>query len=141
MDPKTAERILFTGGAIGFLVAILGIVGELLGWWNDVGQLLTTLGSVAGLALTGSGIVLNADRGQAQAILDGQSTTHDQLASMDARLESVDGKLESMGGKLDSVDGKLDKLDELDVIQAELDRQTGALDRQIEVLEQIRDSV
>lgn len=41
MDPGTAERILFTLAALGFATAILGIVGELLGWWNDTGELLT----------------------------------------------------------------------------------------------------
>lgn len=133
MDPERAQHLLWFLAALGFGMAILGAVGELLGWWNDVGQILMGAGTLLGVVMTAASVTTGASHEQVEVVQAGVETTHDKLDSMDGTLDSVDGKL-------DSVDGKLEKLDELDVIQAELDAQTGALDRQIEVLEQIRDA-
>lgn len=119
MDPETTQRLMWVLAALGFATAILGAVGELRGWWNDVGQILMGAGTLVGVVMSSSSLLVSSSSEQVEAVLDGQETTHETLESMDS---------------------KLDKLDELDVIEAELNAQTGALDRQLEVLEQIRDA-
>lgn len=156
---ETAHRILMTGSILMFLLALVGAVGEYLGWWDLLGEVFMTVGTVGGLILGGVDLL----RGASEEQVDGVSA---QLGSMDDKLgtvygkldklDSMDGKLDSMDGKLGTMDGKLDKLDDLDVIknglvagdgreskldvvQTELDRQTGVLDRQVQILGEIRD--
>lgn len=120
-DPDHVMWYLIGLAALGFAMAILGIVGEILGWWNDTGEILVTVGTLVGLLVSGGAFIYGAGRDQVtdvkQAVLDNGRT-----------LTSVDGKLEN-----------LDKLDDLDVVQAKLDTQTGVLGRQLSVLETIRD--
>lgn len=124
-DPDTVSR-LFWGGALFFLlIAIVSAVGEILGWWDLVGELGITIGGLASLVLASLGTLWSASRTQATQI-------HDAVASNGRTLSSVDLNLAS-------VDRKLDKLDDLDVVQAKLDAQTGVLGVQLSVLEQIRD--
>lgn len=126
------SKLLMIGGALLFL---LGLVGELLGWWNDVGELLMQVGTGGGAIGGLAALVIGSSSEEVQEVHEAVEDNGRTLDSVDDKLDSVDGKLD----KLDSVDGKLDKLNELDVIQAELDAQTGALDRQIRVLGEIRD--
>lgn len=134
---KTEHALLIskTVFVIGVLMFLLGLVGELLGWWNDVGEILIQVGTGAGAFGGLATVVVGSSSGEVRAV-------HEAVEDNGETLHSVDGKLDSADGKLDSVDGKLDrleKLDDLDVIQTELDTQTGALDRQIQVLGEIRD--
>jgi hypothetical protein len=134
MDADKALRLLWFLTALGFGMAILGAVGELLGWWNDVGQALMVLGTLVGVVMGAASVTAGSTNAQVRGVREGVDAAR-------VRLGSMDGKLDAVHGKLDSMDGKLDKLDELDVIEAELNAQTGALDRQIQVLEEIRDTV
>lgn len=134
-----------------FLLAILGALGEYLGWWNLIGEVLVTVGTIGGLFLAGVDLL----RGASEEQVDGIES---QLGSMDGKLGTVDGKLdrletvdskldklETMDGKLDVIQGALTDAEgqtsKLDVVQTELDRQTGVLDRQVEILGEIRDSL
>lgn len=129
------SKILMVGGALLFL---LGLLGELLGWWNDVGEILMRAGTGAGTLGGLATLVIGSSSEEVQAVHEAVEDNGETLDSVDDKLADVDVKLGSVDGKTDKLD-KLDKLDELDVIQAELDAQTGALDRQLEVLGEIRD--
>lgn len=111
VDPVLMERLFLLGALLFFAMAILGLVGEVLGWWNDTGELLVSIGTIGGLVLTTGFGFASAGRRQV-------STVHDAVLDN--------------GKTLVSVDGKLDKLDGLDRVQVQLDQQTG-------VLEDIRD--
>lgn len=127
----TTERAILISKAVmwtGILLGIVGIAGEILGWWNEVGETIITVATVLGAIGGISALVIGSSSEEVR-------TVHHAVQDNGDTLDSVDAKLD----KLDAMDAKLDKLDELDVIQAELDRQTGALDRQVEVLGQIRD--
>ncbi len=135
MQGVKTERALLISKLVmwaGILLGILAIVGELLGWWNDVGELMLTAATVLGAIGGLTALIIGSSSDQVH-------TVHHAVQENGATLRSVDGRLQSVDRKLGSVDGKLGKLDELDVIQAELDQQTGAMDRQLEVLGQIRD--
>lgn len=128
---ETEKALLITRGMMvaGLLLAIVAIVGEVLGWWNDVGEVMlavaTVFGTLGGVASLIIGSSSEEVRRVHRAVVDNGTT----LGSVDTRLDSVDGKLDSMDGKLD----------ELDTIQVELDQQTGVLDRQVALLAEIRD--
>ncbi len=158
---STVRKILIALMILGFGMALLGLVGELRGWWNAAGEVLMTtgtlLGALAGVTTltqgaTGDEVSQVAQGvGRANESLETMGVTlhrvDDQLGSVDDRLGSMDEQLGSMDGKLDkldkldSMDGKLDKLDDLDRVQVELDAQTGVLDRQVELLAEIRDAL
>lgn len=110
-DPETAIRIVWLMAAASFLVAVVSGIGELLGWWDLVGEIGLTVGSTVALLLTATGLLANASRGQV-------SDVHQNVVA-------VHGAVRDNGSKLD-------KLETLDDVQYELDRQTG-------VLQQIRD--
>lgn len=129
VDLDDLERLLIRLSILGFSLAGLGLLGEVLGWWNDTGELLLSGGTLLGIATAVLALVINATKGQVRRVADG-------VASNGSKLDTVNGKLDSMGNQLDSMDSKLDKLD---VIQVELDRQTGVMDRQLAVLGEIRD--
>lgn len=114
LDTETVERIGWILSAVFFLIAIVSAIGEVLGWWNDVGEVGMTVGTLGGLFLTFTTLMRGADSTEVRAV-------HGAVESNGAKLD-----------KLDSIDAKLGKLDDLDRVQLELDKQTG-------VLEDIRD--
>ncbi len=155
-DPYWVNRILLGLTLFFFGIALLGLVGELLGWWNLVGEILMAAGTFGGFVLGAATLSQGASRNQVDTVDEKLGSMDGTLGSMDDQLDSVDSKLD----QLDSMDSKLDQLDsmdttldeirdalqgeegmthELDAIQVQLDQQTGVLDRQVRVLEQIRD--
>lgn len=96
---EQVQRILVTVMILSFLVAILGGVGEHLGWWDALGEVMMTTGTVVGGLAGIFTLYGGASREQVQEV----------------RAAVVDNG------------DKLDKLDTLDDIQFELDRQTGVL--------------
>ncbi len=152
-EMDTVLKITWGMAILGWSMALLGIVGgiaglaepvsraaeaiglgQMLGWWNDVGEVIVTIGAIIGVLMTTGSLLLGSGR--------------KQVDRMDRRLVSVHGAVLDNGRTLTSVDGKLDKLeqlekldqlDDLDVVQAGLDAQTGVLGVQLGVLEQIRD--
>jgi uncharacterized transporter YbjL len=109
LEWKTVNRVLTAVSILAFAIAILGAIGEFLGWWNAVGEILITSGAVIG-ALTGLA-----------SLVGGQQT-----------VAAIHRTVENNNGLLEESSQKLDRLETLDDVQYELDRQTG-------VLEQIRD--
>lgn len=120
---------LYYGSLVFAGLCLLGaaflVVGEVLDWWNDAGELGITVLTVLGTLIAVLAFFFGAGRGQVAGVAVG-------VGRVETRLTSMDGKLTSM-------DGKLDKLDELDVIEAQLNFQSGALERQVAILTQIRD--
>lgn len=103
IDPHLAQWIMFLLSLFFFGIAILGAVGEYLGWWDLIGEVAMTVGTLAGLLL-----------GVASHI----------TTSTETQVDQVQVAVETNGSKLDSIDGKLDKLDGID---AGIDRQTDLL--------------
>lgn len=98
---QQAHRLLVAGSVLGFLVAILGLIGELLGWWDLVGEILMATGTVLGLLLA----AVDLFRGASEAQVNGIDQT------------------------LDRMDAKLDPLDKLDTIGTRMDQQTVVLEQ------------
>lgn len=124
MDWDTAQRIFRIGMVISFLVAALGIVGELLGWWNDTGEVLATVGSLAGILLGTVSILANASQSQVAEVASGVQHATEALDETNGKLD----KLEKLD-KLDTIEGKLHTLDDIDE----------DLGQQVDLLTQIRD--
>ncbi len=138
MDLDRLYHLMIALSLVGLAMVILGLVGEHLGWWNDVGEVLLSFGTLISVLTALVALLVGSTRGQVRRAGDAVLSNNAKLDTANDRLVTIDGKLD----KLDSMDTKLDKLeklDELDTIQAELDAQTGVLDRQVRILEQIRD--
>jgi hypothetical protein len=115
----TVIRIGWVVTGLAFLVTVVSILGELLGWWGFLGEVGATAGSTVTVLVGLTTLLASAGRGQVQGVRDAVEANGDKLSKLD----------------------RLDDLDKLDRVQAELDEQTGVLDRQVAVLEQIRDGV
>jgi hypothetical protein len=126
-DPETATRVGWILTAMLFLLGVVSIAGELLGWWNDLGEIGALVGTLGSLVVGVATYQHGADRAQVKAVHEAVRGNGETLASLD---EKADLQLD-----------KLDELDELDRIQVELDRQTDVLDRQVEILGEIRDGL
>jgi hypothetical protein len=113
VDPIRLERLFLLGAVLGLLIAALGIVGEVLGWWNDIGEVLVTTGTLASVVLgLGFGLA-NASRRQVEGVR-----------------EAVEGNGDKLDGVHEAIAGENGVVHELDVVQAELDAQTGVLQEQ-----------
>lgn len=119
----TVQKIFLALMVIFFGMAILGIVGEIFGWWNDVGEVLTIVGTLGGLFVGVATLSTGSSEEQVERV-------HHAVVENGVRLEGIDAQLD-----------QLEKLDELDAIQLELDKQTGVLDDQLGVLKQVRDGL
>lgn len=128
-ETATVQRIFLVLMVIFFGMAILGIVGEILGWWNDIGEVLTIVGTIGGLFVGAATMSTGASEKHLNEV---------QAAVLDngTQLKKNGTQLEENGATLGTIDGKLDKLDK---VQVELDRQTGVLDEQLSVLTEVRD--
>lgn len=126
VDLDRLQKLLYVISALGFLTAGLGILGELLGWWSDTGERLTTLGTVVGVLVGVIALILNATRGQVHAVATGVVESNRKVDAVRGTLGVMSGQLGSMNGKLDSMNGKLDSMGV-------------KLDRQTDVLVEIRD--
>ena len=136
MDLDRLFRLVVTIAVLFWVAAILILVGEVRGWWNDAGEVGLTIVSGGGLLFTLAGLFLGATRGQARLVF---ATVVDNAKGVDranSMLERIDEGVRDANGKLDLANIKLDQLD---AIQFELDRQTGVMDRQLGVLVAIRD--
>lgn len=117
-EPETVTRIGWTLTIVLFIVGVVSLLGEILGWWNDLGEIGTTVGVLGSTLIGYATLKYGADRSQVSAV-------HEAVEGNGKTLKSLDRKA-------DKQIEKLDKLDDLDRIQLELDQQTG-------VLEDIRD--
>lgn len=99
VDPDLLQWILYGLSLFFFGLAVLGAVGEYLGWWDAIGEVMMSVGTLAGVLITVFGIVEGATRDQVAQV-------HDAVVDNGQQLQ---------------------RLDTLDDIQFELDRQTGVL--------------
>lgn len=98
------ERAFLVGRimiVLGLFTLGVALVGELLGWWNDFGELLGVLGLVGagiGLAIT---VLLSATRGQV-------TNVGNQVERVGSKVEEVGAKVEQVGVKVDGTNARLD---------------------------------
>lgn len=136
----TVIRIGWTVTILAFIVTVISGVGEYLGWWNLVGEVGLTAGTMITVVVGVGTLAANAGRSQVGGVREAVEENGRWLRENGGTLEDIDGQLD----KLDKLD-KLDQLDaidsDLDKVQLELDKQTGVLGRQVQILEQIRDGI
>lgn len=82
--------ILWTGSALAWAIAALGILGEVLGWWNLLGEVMAIGGSVGGLLLGAAGLVWTASRRQVHLVATGVVAAHTTLDTIDRKLDKLD---------------------------------------------------
>jgi len=138
VDLNRLERLLWLLAAVGLGLALLGVAGERAGWWNDVGELLITFGTVASVATGVLALLINATKDQVRAVANGVTSNG---AKLDQIRESHGAKLDeirdSHGAKLDRNGAKLDRIHEdLGGMREDVNRH---LENQHDVLVQIRD--
>lgn len=159
-DFDTFLTITWLTAVFFFLVAVVSGIGEVLGWWDLVGEIGMSVGATLSVLATLVGIGAAAGREQVDELgdevssvgRDVQSVGRDvrsvgeglrsvgsevqsvgsEVQSVGSHVQDVHSAVEKSGAILVSVDSKLDDLDDLDKVQLQLDKQTG-------VLEDIRD--
>ena len=142
-DVASVDRVhlflkLFTAG--GFALLGLAIVGELLGWWNDLGELLALIGGIAGAVGLPVTLMYGATKAQADALagtLEGHTgILHEHAGILDQHtgiLQQHTGILHEHTGILHQHTGILQEHGAL------LREQTSLLRGQIALLADIRD--
>lgn len=131
-----------------FLVAVVSAIGEILGWWDLIGEIGMGVGTTVSVLVTLIAVGASAGReqvdnvgqdvrsvgGEVRSVGQDVRSLGQEVGSVGNDVQEVHSAVEANGEILVSVDSKLDKLDDLDRVQLELDRQTG-------VLEDIRDAL
>lgn len=123
MTDDQLMRLSWILAAFFFGMAILGVVGEVLGWWNDVGEVLVTVGTLAGVGVTLGVAYYGAGRGQLTAVRETVQGNNERLQDNNEVLHDNNEVLRESNDKLD----KLEKLQQLD--------------RQVELLQDIREGL
>jgi hypothetical protein len=121
-------RLSWIMAAFFFGMAILGVVGEVLGWWNDIGEILVTVGTLAGVAVTIGVAYYGAGRNQVNAVRQTVEDNNEVLQDNNELLQDNNQVLHDNNEILKESNDKLDQLEKLD-----------QLDRQVELLQGIRD--
>lgn len=109
VDLDTRRRLARVGQVVGYTTFVVGLLGEILGWWDALGVIVSLAGLVVGLFSTmdENGI----------ALLEGQSTTHTvlmRLASGQARVESnQESMLANQEAMLDNQEEMIDVLEDI----------------------------
>lgn len=85
---------------VGLAVILLG---ELLGWWNDWGQVGTVALSVIGVLLGFLTILFGATRPQLAVAVGGILESNRKHDITNSKLDQANGKLDQANGKLDDV--------------------------------------
>ena len=144
VDLNRLERLLWLLAAVGLGLALLGVAGERAGWWNDVGELLITFGTVASVATGVLALLINATKDQVRAVANGVTSNGAKLDQIrDSHGAKLDEIRDSHGAKLDEIrESHGAKLDEIrDSHGAKLDRNGAKLDRIHEDLGGMREDV
>ena len=144
-----------------FAVAALGLIGEFLGWWHDLGEWLTVGGSLLGLLLGATayftGATRNQVRGVAVAVQEGNGrlesiargvgtangtldtvnqkldTANDSLGTVNQKLDTANDSLGTANLKLDAIAGAVAEGNtKLDALHADFDRAIALADRQLD---------
>lgn len=98
---------MIAGTIFFFGMAIVGFVGELLGWWNDVGEALIQLGSAGGALLGGATLVVGSSRSQVEATKDAVEDTRDAVEDTRDAVDETKHAVEDNGDTLERVDEHL----------------------------------
>lgn len=93
------DNILFV---LGMTMFVVGLVGEILGWWEAVGIILSLGGLVVGLfsAMDRNGV----------ALIEGQSTTHTVLMRVVNNQTTMLGNQQKMLGNQEEMVGNQEKM-------------------------------
>lgn len=94
------ERLLWILSALGLALALLGVVGESRGWWNDLGELFVSLGTVASVAAAVVAPVVDATTDQVTRVAEG-------VEANGGKLDRVADRSQANGDKLDAVNDHL----------------------------------
>lgn len=126
-DPETATRVGWILTALLFLLAVVSLAGEFLGWWNDLGEIGTIVGTLGSLLVGVATYQHGADRAQVGHVHRAVTSNGETLSSLETKADDQLDELEKLE-RLEQLD-ELDKLEQLQHGQAE----------QTRVLEAIRD--
>lgn len=122
MDERTRDLLDYAILWLSFGLLVLAIVGEILGWWNDLGIVLT-VASLVGTVYAAFDIYGRKGLAGIERIVDGirglQTTQHAMLEKQDAMLGHLDTMLQKQDAMLQKQDASGSRLDR---IQDTLDR-------------------
>lgn len=142
VDLDRLERLLIILSLLSFGLVALGLIGEYRGWWNDVGEMIISFGTVAGVATGVVALVVNSTKTQVRRVADGVEGNGHKLDRIhESHGDKLDQIHDSLGDKLDQVhDDHGERLEDLAERIGPVDEPLAEkLDRQHDVLVQIRD--
>jgi len=138
VDPlERAYWIAVAMAIAGWTIAGIGVVGELLGWWKDVGESIVTAGSMVGTVATLAGLGFGAGRKQVGRVEAGVGRVEAGVGRVEVKL---DGIREDLHAGFDRVAASIDRgYDEAHEQSDLLAEQSDLLAEQTALLAQIRD--
>lgn len=71
MDLDDVERICWWGAGISWFIFFSVLIGEIVGWWNDAGEVALTIVGPIGSLLAVIALLVAATKGQVRAVTDG----------------------------------------------------------------------
>lgn len=101
MDLATFQRITGIGAILFFPMALVGLVGEILGWWNDTGEVLMIVGTSSGLLLSVAMFAACSSMRQVTGVAQGVERANPSLDEANRSLGETNSSLGRMDRKLD----------------------------------------
>jgi hypothetical protein len=101
VDLDQVYRLLVIATFLSIATFVVAVVGEVLGWWRDFGELLGLAAGILSVLLGTMALLLGATKTQvtlvAGAAVEG-SRKHDES---NLKLDAANGKLDAVSGKID----------------------------------------
>lgn len=157
VDDETRLLLDKIGMAVGLGLIVLALIGEVLGWWNDVGLILgglgMALGAISALDHNGREIVMlvrplpravealgagQASLGEGQwSIIEGQQQMHAQQRQMLSKQGQMLSQQDQMLSKQDQMLSQQEQmLSKQDQVLSKQDTTNGHLVRIVEILDE-----
>lgn len=133
---------LIVGTVLSFGLALLGFVGERLGWWNDLGEIFMYVGTATGVVLGATTIVVGSSRTQVEAARRTVESTRTAVEHTKNAVEDTKNAVEETTTAVDETKAAVEETK----TAVEANGQTLAsvdegMTRQTRVLEEIRDRI
>lgn len=100
VDLARLVRVLALLSVLSFGVAALGVVGEVLGWWNELGEALAAAGTAGGVLLGVIAFFVNTTKGQVSLVVVGVAEANRKLDQANERLGGIADLLRDIRDRL-----------------------------------------
>ncbi len=84
----TVQKVLYAIMVLGFGMALVGLIGTILGWFSPPGDVLMIVGTVMGALAGMASLIGSTTRDQAETVVEGVDASNRKLDDIGDSLES-----------------------------------------------------